>query len=453
MAPRDSTTSAVGWERDAPKNLDINATGEIDVTRTFLKIFGALLSLALCWLFWPASASAQVQHTFTRYETENGIKFGEGRLHPYFDYEMHYDTAAGYFDYSGGSGVLRPEAISHFRPGFNLDVPMAKSTIALDANVDYLWYTGLITPGSNSASRVQAAADGSASFNQGGSVELDLGDHFSRSDRTANAGLGVGVISLFNEVRAQVPVRPGGRALEIVPNAAFGFESFKAISSIAPAGCDTADPNCQPSTIADLNYQNIQFGLDARWRFLPKTAFTFESRVDTRHYGNGTVNPSALVARGYLGMAGLISAKVATVLKLGWLQDFQSTGLHTFGGQVELNYLMSETSNLKIGVLRDGLPVPVYGTYRDDRGYLEARFLLQGRLALHGSAAIDRLTFYSASNRADTLVTIDLGPEYQFTKWLIGAAGYVLGSRSSNFVAASYNFTRHEAYIRATFVY
>ncbi len=423
------------------------------MTRTLSKISRALLGAALCLLAWPQNARAQVQHTFTRYETENGIKFGEGRVHPYFDYEMHYDTAAGYFDYGGNTGVLRPEAISHFRPGLSLDVPMAKSAINLDANVDYLWYSGLITPGSNNASRLQAAADGSASFNQAGAVEFDIGDHFSRSDRTANPGLGVGVISLFNEARLELPLRPGGRALEIIPNAAFAFESFKSISSTAPAGCDPADPNCQPSSIGNLNYQNIQFGLDARWRFLPKTAFTFESRLDTRNYANSTVNPSALLARGYVGMAGLISAKVATVLKIGWVQDFQSTGLHTVGGRAEVNYLMSETSSVKVGVLREGLPVPVYGTYLDNRAYLEASFLLQGRLTLHGYASLDRLSFYSGSNRADTTATIDLGPEYQLTKWLIGAAGYILGSRSSNFVATSYNFTRHEAYLRATFIY
>ena len=401
----------------------------------------------------PRIAAAQVQHTFTNYETENGIKFGEGRLHPYFDYEMDYDTAAGYFDYGGNTGVLRPEAISHFRPGLSLDAPMSKANVTLDANVDYLWYSGLITPGSNNASRLQASADGSATFNQGGAVEFEIADRFARSDRTQNAGLGVGVISLYNEARLQLPVRPGGRALEIIPIGAFAFESFKALSGTAPAGCDPADPNCQPGAIGNLNYQNIEFGLDARWRFLPKTAFTFESRVDTRQYGNSTVNPSALVARGYLGLAGLISAKVATVFKVGWAQDFQSTGLHTVAGRAEINYLMSETGNVKVGVLREGLPVPVYGTFLDNRAYVEANFLMQGKLTLHGYASLDRLSFYSGSNRADTTATIDLGPEYQLTRWLIGAAGYVLGSRSSTFTAASYNFTRHEAYVRATFIY
>ena len=413
----------------------------------------ALLGAALCLFVWPGNARAQVQHTFTRYETENGVKFGEGRVHPYFDYEMHYDTAAGYFDYGGNTGVLRPEAITHFRPGLSLDAPMARSTITLDANVDYLWYTGLITPGSENASRLQAAADGAASFNQNGAVEFDIGDHFARSDRTANAGMGVGVISLFNEARLELPVRPGGRALEIIPLGAFAFESFKSLSSGAPAGGDPAAPDGRPGSVPRRNYQNFQLGLDARWRFLPKTALTFESRLDTRNYANSAVNPSALLARGYLGMAGLISTKVATVFKIGWVQDFQSTGLHTLGGQAELNYLMSETANVKVGVLREGLPVPVYGTYVDNRAYLEANFLLQGRLTLHGYASLDRLSFYSGSNRADTTAMIDLGPEYQLTKWLIGAAGYILGSRSSSLPASSYNFTRHEAYLRATFIY
>ncbi len=425
--------------------------------RTSLKIAGALATAAFCLLAaapWPAEA--QVQHLTGPYETENGIKVGEGRLHPYFDFELHYDTAAGFFSSASGTTSLRPEAIAHFRPGLRLEVPMSTSNLSLDGNVDYLWYTGLITSGSSSASRVQAAADATASFNQGGSVEFDIGDHFARSDRTANVAAGVGVISLFNDAHIQIPFRPGGRALEIVPNAGFSFESFKAISSVIPPSCSTGDVNCDPTAVNKMNYQNFRFGLDARWKFLPKTAFTFESRVDTRSYSDASVNPSAFLLKASLGLAGLVSTKVATVLKLGWGQDFQNTSLHTIVALAEVSYLMSETSTAKIGYLRNMEPVPTYGTYRDDRGYLEGRFFLNGRLTLHGTLAFDALSFYPTTTlpaRSDTAVTIDLGPEYQFTKWFIGAAGYILGTRSSNLPAGSYNFTRHEAYVRATFIY
>ncbi len=418
-----------------------------------LRLSRALAAASLAaFAFAPSLAEGQVQHVVSTYENENGLKVGEGRLHPYFDFETHYDTAAVYFDSSTGS-VLKAEAIAHFRPGIRLDVPMTTSSISLDANIDYLWYTGLVTPGSSSFSRLQAAADATANFNQGASVEFDVSDHFARSDRTANAAAGVGVLSLLNDLHVQLPWRPGGRALEIVPNAGFSFESFKPLSPLLPANCNPGDINCDPSSVSRANYQNFSGGLDARWRFLPKTAFTFESRIDTRSYSDATVNPSSLLLKASVGLAGLISTKLATVLKIGWGQDLQNSGAHTLIALAELNYLLSETSNVRIGYLRDVQLVPLYGTYRDDRGYVDARFFLHGRLTLHGSAAVDSLSFYSNSGRKDTTVTVDVGPEYQFTRWFIGAAGYVVGSRSSNLTASSYNFTRHEVYVRATFIY
>jgi hypothetical protein len=427
------------------------------VTRTSPKIVGALASAAL-WLFAlaPSAADAQVQHLTGPYETENGIKVGEGRLHPYFDFEMHYDSAAGFFDTTGGTSSLKPELIAHFRPGLRLEVPMSMSAVSLDGNVDYLWYTGLLTQGSSSASRLQAAADATAQVNQGGAVEFDFGDHFARSDRTTNVATGIGVLSLFNDAHIHLPIRPGGRALEIVPNAGFSFETFKAISSVIPPNCDVGDINCDPAAVNKMNYQNFRFGLDARWKFLPKTAFTFENRVDTRSYSDASVNPSAFLLKSALGIAGLISPKVATVIKLGWAQDFKTTSSHAFIALAELSYLMSETSNFKIGYLRTMEPVPTYGTYRDDRGYLEARFFLNGRLTLHGAFAFDAVSFFPTATlaaRSDKAVTLDLGPEYQFAKWFIGAAGYILSTRSSNLPSDSYNFTRNEAYVRATFIY
>ena len=447
-------TSAVGWKRDAPQDTTVaNPSANRAVILTCVTLSRALAAaLPLALAFAPSLAIGQVQHVVSTYENENGLKVGEGRLHPYFDFETHYDSAAVYFDSSTGS-VLKAEAIAHFRPGIRLDVPMTTSAISLDANVDYLWYTGLVTPGSSTFSRVQAAADASANFNQGSSVEVDITDHFARSDRTANAGAGVGVLSLLNDARLQLPLRPGGRALEIVPNAGFAFESFKPLSSLLPVNCNPGDINCDPSSVSRANYQNFSGGLDARWRFLPKTAFTFESRIDTRSYSDSTVNPSSLLLKASTGLAGLISTKLATVLKVGWGQDLQSSGAHTLIALAELNYLLNETSNVRIGYLRDVQLVPLYGTYRDDRGYVDARFFLHGRLNLHGTVALDRLSFYSASGRQDTTVTVDVGPEYQFTRWLIGAAGYVVGSRTSTFTASSYNFTRHEVYVRATFIY
>jgi hypothetical protein len=203
-----------------------------------------------------------------------------------------------------------------------------------------------------------------------------------------------------------------------------------------------------------MNYQNLRAGLDVRWKFLPKTAITLEGRFDSRTYNAGSPSPKASLLKAEAGLAGLVTPKVATVLKVGWGKDFSSSGANTILAMAELTYLMSETSKMKLGYLRNLEPVPTFGVYTDDRAYLEARVLTNGRATLHGTAAFDNLTFHSASNRTDKTFTLDVGPEYQFLPWLIGAAGYVLGTRSSNTSgAASVNFTRHEAYVRATFIY
>jgi len=408
------------------------------------------------FLFAAGAARAQTVGSSGQYEGSNGIKLGEGRAHPYFDLELRYDSAAGFFGGAAGTTPqLKPEAVMHFRPGLRFDLASPSVYLNLDGNVDYLWYTQLITKGSNSASRLQAGVDFSANFNQGGAAELDLGDHFTRSDRTHNVALGVGVLSLYNEALASVPIRPGGKALEIAPNVGWSFENFQSISSVTVPNCSPGDVTCSdPSQVSQFNYQNVRFGLDGRWRFLPKTAVTLTSQLDSRTYNNANNLPATLL-KASVGLAGLVSTKVATVVKLGWGQDFRSSGAKTLVAQLEFNYLVSDVSYAKVGYLRNLEPVPTFGTYGDDRGYLETRFLFSGRLTFHGYAAFDYLTFYGNSGgRKDTNVTLDLGPEYQITKWLIGSVGYLLGVRGSNTsTAASVNFTRHEAYLRATFTY
>ena len=108
----------------------------------------------------------------------------------------------------------------------------------------------------------------------------------------------------------------------------------------------------------------------------------------------------------------------------------------------------------KGGYLRTLNPVAAYGLFQDNRGYAEARALLGGKLVLHGYGALDFLSFSSATQpRSDTVLSLDVGPEYQFKPWLVGAAGYLLTTRSSSVTGAGLNFTRHEAYLRLTLVY
>src|ERR1700750_781548 len=77
----------------------------------------------------------------------NGIRVGPGRLHPYFDLEGRYDSAAVYVPVdplNPAAGVeLKGDILMHFRPGFRLDVPGTDLTFGFNAYYDYVWYTGL----------------------------------------------------------------------------------------------------------------------------------------------------------------------------------------------------------------------------------------------------------------------------------------------------------------------
>jgi hypothetical protein len=424
-----------------------------------------LAGAAVLALLLPSTASAQVTTSASAmaHAGPNGLKVGEGRLHPFVDLEPRLDTAAGFFPVSGnGPPATSPsaEVVMHLRPGVKFELPSNALAIDFTGAVEYLYYTGVLTPGSYVASRLEGAAGLTATANRQGAVEFQLGDDFSYSDKTRNLSLGIGALSLFNEARAQLNIRPGGGALEISPRGAFGLEQFRPLSLVRATGCPAGSLTCDPNAISQMNYTNFRGGLDARWKFLPKTAIVIESNFDARSYANGTAN--ALLLRAVGGLQGLVTTKVAVVGKVGWGYDFATPVVagataNTFIGHVELSYLMTEASNFKVGYYRTLEPTPVYQVARDDRIYADARLLLSGRLTLRAYGALDLIGFLGGQDRFDTAVTLDPGAEYQIFPWLYAAAGYTLTTRSSGGTQASGastdNYTRHEAHVRITAAY
>ena len=384
----------------------------------------------------------------------NGFKVGDGRLHPFFDLELRLDSAVGYFPDTTNnvSGTLSPELVLRLRPGLKLEVPSPKVALNATGRLEYVRYTGLLTRQSTYASHLEGSADVSAHFNPQGQVGFILADQFIRSDQTSNAALGAGVLSLFNELRASVPIKPGGGAIEVTPKAAWAVEFFDPIGLAIPVGC--VEGVCDPVTVDAFDYTNLNGGLEARWRFLPKTAVVLDANVDLRSYLQATASPDALLLRAMAGLAGLVSSKIAVTAKAGWAYSLSGTAGSTFIAQLEGNYLFSPTMTFKGGYMRTLSPVASYGLFKDDRGYAEARALFGGKLVMHGYIAADFLGFYDPVRpRSDLLISMDVGPEYQFKPWLVGAGGYLLSSRSSSVTGTGLNFTRHEAYLRLTLVY
>lgn len=400
---------------------------------------------------WPAFG--QTQDGGTR--SGNGLKVGEGRLHFTFEFETRYDSAVGYFpppgsiDTSVVTEQLSGEALMHIRPGLKLELPGSTMSLDLKGYADYVHYTGLVTPGSTATSHMEGMADLNVAFNKQAPLSVEVADHFQRSDQTRSAAIGVGVLSLFNEVRVSMPLRPGGGAFEVTPQLAWGVEHFKASGALVPVGCGA--PGCDPSLVDRFDYGNVRTGVQARWRFLPKTAVVADAQFNWRTYAHGDT-PDALLLHAKAGLAGLVTPKIALTATAGWGHDFGSTSSAAILAQLEGSYLVSPTATLKLGYARTLEPVAAFGMFRDDRGYLEAQALLGGRLTLRGSTSFDYLS-YQGGTRRDTLYRLDVGPQYQFQRWMLLGAGYLLGVRSSTEPGTGINYSRHEAYVRVTVTY
>ncbi len=392
-----------------------------------------------------------------------GLKIGDGRLHPFLDVGATYDSAVGYFNRNAaGAAILSPELIFDFRGGTRFDLQTNSTTIGFNGALEYLLYSGLLSPASRALSRFQANVGLETAFNKDGAVEFDLCDTFNRSDRTQNPVIGVGVLSLFNEVHVQAPIHPGGRALEVTPRVGWAVEFFDPLLTGSVAGCAAGDVTCNPSTLGQMNYSNLNFGLNARYKFLPKTAFVLDSTFDYRTYFTpGSINRPANVLHVQAGLIGLISPRISLTLTAGVVHDFGPSNATAPMGQLQVSYIPTDLTTISIGYVRNVLPTPVYGVFADDRGYINAKIgFLDGRLTLNADAAVDYFSFYGAptgtgatTGRNDFLIGGRVGPTFSITKWFDVSAGYGLSYRTSSITVSTVNYIRHEALLRLTLHY
>lgn len=388
-----------------------------------------------------ALLSPFASHSAAAQSVGNGVKVGEGRLHPTLDLELRFDSAAGYL---GQPPVLAPEAITHVRPGLRFELPAPRFTLTANAKLTLVYYTGLVSPGWSDPFRVDGEAEARLLYDPTGHLSADVSNRFIRSDRTQSAAIGLGIVSAFNETRAALTYKPGGGALELSPQASFTLERFDAAAGDVPA-----------LELSRLNYQDVSAGLEGRWRFFPKTAFALEAGYRQRWYRDPGQLPASIV-RGNAGVVGLLTPKVSAVAKLGYARDLGPTLVGGLIAQLEGTYRITDTSHVRLGYARMLSPVPLYGTFRGDRVLAETRLVFGGKLTLRGEGSLDLLTFTTRGGRRDLLLNLVVSPEYELSAWLTLAAGYVLAVRGSEGSAEDVtgaNFVRNEVYVRISLLY
>lgn len=386
--------------------------------------------------------------------TANGLNVGGGRLHPFFDFDARYDSAGGYFAGTNANLRLSGEIVNQYRPGLNYEWQSPSTSVNFDGALNYVQFTGLLIPASRGASRFQGDARLGFHFNREGAVGLKVSDTFVRTNQTQNLLLAVGALMLRNEAKAELPIRPGGKALEIIPSAAWMVEMYDPLSQLNLAGCAVTDPQCSPTALAAMNFNNINFSLENRWKFFPKTSLLLNGRYDLRTYA-ATRNQLLRVDG---GIQGLLSSKIGILATGGYAYDFALPSAQSVIGQFELTYHLNDVTKLSAGYLRNLTPMALYGAMRNNRVYLEGRALLTGKLAVRARASADWIVFFRTLNsvlpdREDQIYSVDAGPEIDVASWVKASLGYAYNFRASTNSLQGFNFPRHEAYMRLYFSY
>jgi hypothetical protein len=382
-----------------------------------------LLALVLAGAGWSGSARGE----------GNGVKFGDGRVHPFVDVESRYDSAA-----LVRNAEQLSDMVLHLRPGLKLEMPSPKFAVNLSGNVDFLLYVQ-----NSGLSRVQGEGDLDVGVNRGGQYGFDIGDRFTRTDRVTDPSFTVGVLSFFNEARAQVNLRPSGGALVLEPNYHLTTEWFSFMDSSLPSSRGHTVPG-------SADYLTHTFSLNGRWKFLPKTAVTLDSAFAMRSYigTNATASTAINTLKVSAGLAGLLSSHLSTVLKAGYGRDFSQNTFSSVVGQAELGYILSESGQIKVGFVRTFEPVSgTQVSYTDHRIYLDGRVLLAGRLTLRALGSLDFISYNAGGQSSGTNASADVGADFELTRWLNLSAGYDLTYRQLT------DLMRHEVYARFQFIY
>lgn len=373
----------------------------------------------------------------------NGVKVGNGRMHPSVDLEARYDSLAG-VGFDGGDGTTG-DLILRVRPGLSLEIPGPTTVFNLDAKADWNRYLGLDVRGTRSLSYLGGDAHIGLKVNPNHRYSVNLGNRFSHSDRTSAVGLGVGVLSLFNEAYVDAPLQPGGGALSVRPSYSFAYEGFLSAQTVTPL---TDDANL-------LNYFSHRPGIEFGWRFLPKTAIVLDVRSDIRRYADQDFNVDSNALYALLGLSGLVTPRIALVARAGYGNSFvpearrgEVANYQSFVGQLDGTYIMSETVRMKLGVARTFFPVPRLGWYGDNRFYATGQALLGGRLLAEMDASLHLLNY--ATGRSDVLLNPSASARYRVTPWLNVGVGYGFSLRRSSEAAADLpsgtDYDRHELF-------
>jgi len=438
------------------------------------RLFRFAIVFAACSL--PSVASAQTQPWLSdrRFTEGKGIEVGSFELHPGAAAEFGYDT--NYFrraDEEDPIGALRLRITPSFsiatlgpqRREAGTDPPVVKFRAGIHATYDEFF------PISGGQGGKDSIAD---NRNVGGRVDFNV-EFFpervvfgsvhgglSRNIEPSNTGVQA---ESFNRL-----VPDGGVEIGFAPGGGLFDWRF---------GYDFVGTFFENGDFDNLNNFNHELKTRGRWRFLPRSALTFDGRFGFIDYPNGTQKTSSHPMRARIGYNGLITNSLAVLAMGGWGASFYSSDVNTtprdfdsFIGQAEVKWLITPSasndpaaaslslSSLAAGFTRDFADAYI-GSYEEiNRGYLKFSYMFAGRFLLivdGGVAAVAYPAIDDLGTPEFTTIRIDpsIFGEYRFVDFfgLNATVRYDTNitdqTVSSGGVTESLQWQRFQAYLGA----
>lgn len=362
---------------------------------------------------------------------DNGIKLGEGRLHPYGEIDTHYVINPGRLsdERLDARNSEASDGLITYTAGLNYELPSEVVDLNFESQFffnQYFRLSRLNGFNANIVSNLEAYKNRPLSFRATAGYT-----------RSAQPGNQVDFAPLFhNDFTGGVGAsyRPGGGALTLSLDYQAYYQRY-----------DENQENF--TTLANpllFNSLRQTGAFRGSWKFLPKTSLFIESVFNQTTYPDDAVgaNFDAGIFDAYIGLSGAISTRLSVLAKVGYGNPFTSqtsTDFIPIVAQAEVGYLLSETTKFQVGAGRRAIAQPLFGFAAENRVYAnwdqqlgKVQFNLGGEVAQVGFGS-EAEAPDGATTRSDFVAQVGFGVSYRMTKWLTIGLSETFEVRTSNY--------------------
>ena len=276
---------------------------------------------------------------------DNGIKFGEGRLHPYGEVDTHFVVNPGRLSQErqdADPDSVTSDGLITYTAGLNYELPSPTVELDFESQIffnQYFQLSELNGFNANVFANLEAYKKKPLSFRATAGYI-----------RSVQPGNQASFAPLFhNDFTGAVGTsyRPGGGALTLSLDYQVYYQRYD----------DNQDNRALLGDPALFNSLRQTGAFRTSWKFLPKTSLFLEAFFTQTTFPDDAQdqNFDAGILEGYVGLSGAISTRLSVLAKVGYGNPFTSqvsTDFIPVVALAEINYLFSETSKFQLGVRR-----------------------------------------------------------------------------------------------------